>query len=231
MKINDAIIEHAKQCYPRESCGLIVVVKGRKKYIPCRNIAPRQKDFAIHPEDYASAEDAGKIVMIVHSHPNQSPKPSEADLIGCENSKLPWLIVSYPSCEMHEFKPSGYSLPLYGREFNHGTVDCYTFIRDYYKQVLSIDLPYYERNDNWWLGGDNLYIDNMADAGFYEVNDLQEHDVLYMTVASQVPNHGAVYLGDGKIGHHQTNRLSSVDVYGGWYQKITTHILRHKNLL
>ena len=56
----------------------------------------------------------------------------------------------------------------------------------------------------------------------------KKNDVIFMTVGSQVPNHGAVYLGDGKIGHHQVGRLSSIDVYGGWYEKITTHIARHK---
>jgi cell wall-associated NlpC family hydrolase len=48
-----------------------------------------------------------------------------------------------------------------------------------------------------------------------------------MTIGgSKVPNHGAVYLGDGRIGHHQQNRLSSIDIYGGYYQKMTSKILR-----
>ena len=48
-----------------------------------------------------------------------------------------------------------------------------------------------------------------------------------MQVASPVPNHAAVYLGDGLILHHLQGRLSSRDVYGGYWQKITTHILRY----
>ena len=35
-------------------------------------------------------------------------------------------------------------------------------------------------------------------------------------------------LGDGLILHHLQGRLSSRDVYGGYWQKITTHILRHR---
>jgi proteasome lid subunit RPN8/RPN11 len=224
------ISSHAEQAFPSESCGVIVIVKGRKKYIPCRNIA-NQGDFAIHPEDYAGAEDLGKIVMIVHSHPNVSPKPSAADLIGCERSGMPWLIINWPTAKTYEFKPTGYKTPLIGRVFQHGILDCYTFIQDYYDQNLNITLPDFYRPDNWWLSGANLYLDNFESAGFTQVDDLQEHDVILMTVASKVPNHGAIYAGDGKIEHHLVNRLSSRDILGGWYSKISTHYLRHKEFL
>ena len=228
MTIQSDILEHAKQCYPLESCGLIVIVKGRKRYKPCRNIATGMQ-FAIHPEDYADAEDSGIIDTVVHSHPNLSPLPSPADLIGCEQSGLKWLIVSCPNGNTHEFKPTGYLLPLFGRSFEHGTIDCYTFIRDYYKQELSIEIPDYQRQHEWWLKSENLYLDNFKAAGFRQIDELQQHDVILMTVGGQVPNHGAIYLGDNKIGHHQVGRLSSKDVYGGWYAKITTHIVRHKS--
>jgi len=230
-KVMQAISDHAKRDYPRESCGVIIIVKGRKKYIPCRNIAPNGNDFAIHPEDYALAEDAGKVAMIVHSHPNTAPKPSPADLIGCERSNLPWLIINWPTGLTYEFEPTGYKAPLLGRVFQHGVLDCYTFIRDYYDQNLNITLPDFVRGDNWWLGEDDLYLDNFAKAGFSRVDELQEHDVILMTVASSKPNHGAVYVGDSRIEHHQVNRLSSRDVFGGWYQKITTDYLRHNRFL
>ena len=227
MSVENDILKHAEECYPNECCGLIVITKGRKRYKKCRNIATGLQ-FAIHPEDYADAEDLGVIDTIVHSHPNTSPLPSPSDLISCEKLGLKWLIISYPNGNIYEFKPSGYVLPLYGREFQHGTVDCFTFIRDYYMQELGIEMPDYYRADNWWLSGESHYLDRADDAGFYLVDELKKNDVIFMTVGSQVPNHGAIYLGDGKIGHHQVGRLSSIDVYGGWYEKITTHIARHK---
>lgn len=226
MSVIADIQAHALDCYPRESCGVIIVKKGRKKYIPCLNLA-QGNDFLINPVDYARAEDEGAIIKIVHSHPNLSPKPSQADLVGCEKSGLPWLIISVPSLEIYEFEPTGYKTPLMGREFKHGVLDCYTFIRDYYDQVLDIQIPDFDRTDNWWQGGENLYLDGYESAGFVRVDDIQEHDVLLMQVVSPVPNHGAIYVGDNKIQHHQVNRLSSCDVFGGWYRKIHVMTLRH----
>lgn len=226
-----SIRAHAERDYPRESCGLVVVRKGRMRYMPVRNVAERNEHFVMHTQDQADAEDAGEVLLVVHSHPNLPPVPSQADLVGCEASGLPWLIVNWPTGAVHQFAPSGYVAPLYGRVFSHGVLDCYSFIRDYYGQTLGIELPEFERPDEWWLKGQNLYLDGFSAAGFEQVTGQPKtHDVLLMRVASQVPNHGAVYLGDGLVGHHQMGRLSSKDVYGGWYAKVTTHVLRHRSL-
>lgn len=226
------IFAHAAQEYPRECCGLLIVHRGKQQYVPVRNIAEADQDFVMHPEDQARAEDSGEVVMVVHSHPNLPATPSEADKVGCEKSGLPWLIVSWPTGALYRFEPSGYVPPLYGRAFHHGVLDCYTFIQQYYGQELGLVLPDFERPHEWWLNGYNLYLEGFSKAGFSHVQSApREHDVLLMRVASPVPNHGAVYLGDGLIGQHLMGRLSSRDVYGGWFEKITTHVLRHKDLM
>lgn len=244
MILPDAILneirEHAAREYlnrdsrnqARESCGVVVVRKGKHYYVPCRNIASRNEHFVIHPEDLADAEDQGTLAMVVHSHPDIPPTPSAADLVGCESSGLPWLIVNWPVGTTHYFEPSGYLAPLYGRVFVHGVHDCYSFIQDYYKQELTLVLPDFVRSDEWWLKGEDLYLQNFNKAGFTAVaSEMQKHDVVLMQVGSSVPNHGAIVLGDGCIGHHQMGRLSSRDVMGGWYQKIATHVLRHESLM
>jgi hypothetical protein len=51
-----------------------------------------------------------------------------------------------------------------------------------------------------------------------------------MQVNSDVPNHaGQSIWATGSILHHLQGRLSSRDVYGGYWQKITTHTLGHQS--
>lgn len=226
----DAIKNHAAEAMPREACGLVVVRKGKERYVPCRNLAVGADHFHLHHEDYAAAEEAGDVLMIVHSHPNASPRPSQADLVACESSGLPWVIIAWPTGELCEFQPSGYKAPLVGRVFSHGVLDCYSIIRDYYREELAIDIPDFERPDRWWHGDLDLYRDNFRLAGFEIVEDLKIHDVILMQLASPKTNHGAVYLGDDVILHHPMNRLSGREGYGGFWKKITTCIVRHEAL-
>jgi proteasome lid subunit RPN8/RPN11 len=228
-----AIKAHAAECYPRESCGLVQVVRGKERYTPCRNIAAQAEHFLLDPVDYAAAEARGEITAIVHSHCNLPPHPSQADRVGIERSGKPWIIVAWPTGEISETLPSGYRAPLIGREFHHGVLDCYQLIKDYYAETLAIDLPDPVREYEWWLKGQNLYLDNYLAAGFEKVDpaEMRAHDVLLMQVASPVPNHGAVYIGDNQIIQHVMHRLSSRDVYGGWYRKCTVAVLRHRSLM
>jgi proteasome lid subunit RPN8/RPN11 len=225
-------LEHARAEYPREACGLLVIRKGREVYARCRNIGVGTDQFVIHPEDYAAADIQGEIVGVVHSHPGMSPEPSQADRVACEASGLPWHIVGFPSEDWVRIEPTGFVAPLVGREWSHGVLDCYSLVRDWFRSERGVLLPNFARFDDWWKRGENLYLDNFAQVGFEVINSadlrsLQPGDCFLMQVASPVPNHAAVYLGDGLILHHLQGRLSSRDVYGGYWQKVTTHTLRY----
>ncbi|MDR3427935.1 Mov34/MPN/PAD-1 family protein [Silvimonas sp.] len=152
----EAIKAHAIRDYPREACGLVVVIRGRERYVPCANTAPGTDHFRLAPEDYAAAEALGEITTVVHSHPDSNPEPSEADKVGCEASGLPWLIVGVArngagepeTTALASFAPSGYEAPLVGRSFHHGVLDCYSLIRDWYRRERGISLPDFERAGN-----------------------------------------------------------------------------------
>jgi proteasome lid subunit RPN8/RPN11 len=230
--ILDDIRGHVSSVYPEEACGIAIVFKGKLKYVPCNNIAANKtQNFIMDPNSWVYAEDMGTPVLIVHSHPNIPPNPSQADRVSCERSGLPWLIINWPVGNTHYLEPTGYVAPLEGRQFSHGILDCFTIIQDYYKEVLGISLDTPVREENWWSKGHNLYLDNAEAWGFIKVDKPKKHDILLMNIYSNVPNHGAIWVEDGLILHHQTNRLSSKDVYGGYYQKVTTHFFRHKDLL
>lgn len=225
------MLAHAAECKPFESCGLIAVVKGREKYFPCKNLQTGPSHFQIDGKDYADVEDKGVILKIVHSHVYESPDPSQADLIECEKSELPWVIINWPVGTVVEFEPTGYVAPLVGRVFSHGVLDCYTLIRDYYARELNIVIPDFSRPDEWWKTEKDLYRQNFEEAGFVRISEkeLQPHDVILMQLGSDKTNHGAIYLGDSLILHHPMQRLSGRDAYGGYWHKISTHFLRHRS--
>ncbi|CAG9262235.1 C40 family peptidase [Paraburkholderia caribensis] len=238
-KARQAIEQHACGCYPRESCGLIV----SGEYIACHNIADDPlRDFVINPLDYAVAEDLGQVEAVVHSHPEKSPLPSIADVLACEAGRVHrWIIMTIhmrhgelTAGAWHEFGPPEDGTPLIGCEFAHGSTDCYGLVRRYYKAALQIDLPDFVRRHKWWADGQsNLYIDKYAEAGFHDVSDsqyLQVGDVLLMRIASKVPNHAAVYIGDDEILHHMWGQLSRREALPRYRSRVT-HILRHKAII
>ena len=230
------IREHAIAEYPREACGLIAVIKGKERYLPCRNTAESSdKEFILHPEDYAKAEDLGEIMALVHSHPDGVPTPSDADRAQCAASGLPWYILAVnadgETTSICRYEPDAYEAPLVGRQFSHGVLDCYTLIRDYYRRTLQIELPHFDREDDWWHKGGNLYMQHFADAGFKPIRGaMKRHDVVIMQVRSPVPNHAGVYIGNGEILHHMHGRLSTRDVYDGYYQEVTRIVVRHGSI-
>jgi proteasome lid subunit RPN8/RPN11 len=226
------LIKHGQECLPNEACGVVIIFKGKLKYIRCTNLLYGD-DFYLDPEDYAKAESMGEVVGIAHTHVNYESRPSEADITGCNFSKVPWLIYSFLDNTSQTIMPSKFTPPLVGRVWYHGVQDCYTLIMDYYKQELGIILNDYPRQPDWWYRGDNLYSDNFRNEGFEIVTreSIKPHDLILMQNNAAVVNHGGIYLGDNILLHHCTNRLSSRDVYGGYWESITRYIIRHRSLM
>ena len=236
MKLADSIkklaLQHAKDESPKESVGLVHIVKGKEKYFKCNNLAETPDEhFVLDPDSYEKAEKLGEIIAIIHSHPITHHNPSPADIVACEKSGLQWFVVN-PKTELWgSCKPTGYELPYVGRSFFHGVVDCYTLVRDFYKKEFNINLKDYFRKDKWWEKGENMYLDNFKNEGFFEISlkEIEYGCVILMNIESDVPNHAGNYIGDNVVLHHVQGRLSSRDVYGGYYITNTARILKHEN--
>lgn len=230
-KVLGAIMEHALETPSRECCGLITVQRGRLVYQRCRNIASSDQEFEIHPEDFIEAEAIG-IAAVVHSHLHGSPEPSMADLVGCERSGVPWVIVAVQTGATKCIEPAGYKAPLIGRPFVHGILDCFSLARDYYagQGIAVLD---FDREIDWWeKNQDMLTPENFAKAGFSVVTDgsLKAGDgIIMQNGKTPVPNHVGIYLGDGIILHHCGDRLSCRQPYGGYWAKVTRYVVRHQS--
>ncbi|WP_321866765.1 C40 family peptidase [Paraburkholderia tropica] len=239
-----AIAAHAIAEYPRECVGLVVLVQGSETYMPCANwAATPSEQFVLAAKDYASAEDAGEIVALVHSHPGAAATPSAADKAVCEVSGIPvWVIVSVGVQgdgsigveDWFEFGPSNFIAPLIGRQFVHGVHDCYAIVRDWYRLERGVVLPDFERRDAWWDdGASSLYLNNYRRAGFVDVGQgavIEVGDVLLMQIRSKnnVPNHAGIYIGNGQFLHHMYGRLSGRAVWGGMWAQCLRTVLRYE---
>lgn len=237
-KLKNEIVIHCQMEYPKESCGFIVEIAGKDAWVPCENADQDPVNyFTIKPQDYIKATESGKIKAVVHSHTIHPTEFSDTDRKMQKKQGIPWLLVGLYNGEP-EFEwltASKVETPLYGRKYEWAVNDCYSFIRDYYKDVVGIDIPDYERVERFWERGEDLYRRYFSEAGFVEVEsqkDIREHDVLIINLGgTATPSHGAIYVGGNVIAHHLLNRLSCKEVYGRFYQARTVLRLRHKDLV
>jgi proteasome lid subunit RPN8/RPN11 len=232
-QVHADIIQHAIEEAPKESCGLLI----DGTYVRCENLAddPEHR-FMIDPEKVLDARLSGKLQAIIHSHPNGPDGASKIDMEQQAEGEIPWGIVLLPAKAKPELFFWGDTLPqapYEGRVFRHGVADCYALVRDWYRQERGIILPITPRDPEWWSQGQNVIQEHLDMAGyfegFYEVpvdQNLEVGDVLLAKVGAGVINHSGVYLGNGLVLHHLSNRLSRKDVLGPWL-RFVVKAMRH----
>jgi len=231
MSWKDVALAHAKEQDPKESCGLLIEIKGKEKYYPCKNLSNWSNQcFIIDPVDYAKAEDTGKILAVIHSHPVTPPIASQADLISCEDTNLPWHIVNPKTEQWGYNEPSGYKPPLIGRHWVWGVTDCWALVRDWYKQKKGIILKDWERP----ITPEEFIADPMFErcawrTGFRQLRPeekLENGDLLFMSILTSGLNHVAIFI-DGDVLHHLADRISCREPYNEWLLKCTGMRLRY----
>ena len=223
--------KHAEECMPKESCGLLAVIKGKETYWPCKNIAESGFEyFVIDPDDWAECEDTGEIIGIVHSHPYEPPQPSDNDKASCEYLDLPSHIYSVRMKEWCSFEPSGWKAPsLIGRTWIWGKHDCWSLITDYFLEKKQINLKFWPRPKNLKEFANNPYFEKvLTESGFKKVdNDIQINDILLMEGIYDKLNHVALYIGDQTIFHHNIKQLSCREIYDLKYIQATKKVYRY----
>ncbi|WP_421921421.1 NlpC/P60 family protein [Marinobacter salarius] len=201
------IKEKTLEAYPLEAVFLIT--ESGCYEVP--NIAKNPKEtFAVASKDIQKAMSEG-LKAVVHSHPHFEAYPSEADMQTQLNYRIPFGLLATDGENTTEIVWWGDGVPtpdLMKRTFVFGVTDCYSFIRDYYKINLSIDLPEIPRDWDFWKKGKALFEDNTEKAGFVrvpDIKDIQKHDMYFCVYRARVSNHAGIYIGDGQVLHHQTS--------------------------
>ena len=225
--------KHAEECMPQESCGLLALIKGKKTYWPCKNIAESGFEyFVIDPDDWAECEDTGEIIGVVHSHPLEPAIPSDNDKASCEHLGLPWYIYSLLTKDWISFEPSGWKASsLIGRNFVFGVYDCWSIIHDWYKETKNIDLKIWDRPKKIKDFIENpLFEKGLPITGFKKQptdDDIQVGDVLLFQSTSGNLDHVAVYIGDNMILNHNIRRLSCREPFDLSYQQALRGVYRY----
>ena len=225
MNWKEEALVHAKDQDPKESCGLLLNIRGKERYYPCRNLSMTDHQcFIIDPEDYVKADNTGEITAVVHSHPVTPPTPSQADKISCEQSNLPWHIVNPKTEQWGYCEPCGYKPPLLGRPWVWGVTDCWSLVKDWYKEEKNIELKDWDRPTTPEEFILNPLFESCAwRTGFRELRPDEKTmngDALLMSIGSAGLNHVAIFL-DGDVLHHLTDRLSCREPYSQWLLKCT----------
>lgn len=237
--------ERGFACYPNEACGLIYADEDDKPvYVECKNVSDDpHNQFLIDPNEFLEVEKKGKIVGCWHTHCDIPPTASEADKQGCINTNVPWFIGSVYKNEdgamsfkgLKQVMPdNGYVAPLIGRPYTFGVFDCFSLVRDYYKQTFGIEARDVPRRERCWEEEEN-FMESRAPSyfGMVRLPDGTQPivgDVFLIQTGTHGSDHIAVYIGNDRILHQMRNRLSRTDIYGGSYwQEHTISHWRHKS--
>lgn len=197
----ELIRRQAKQAYPHEGVWLVTEQGGTYQV---DNIHEQPADFfMVSAADSLQAMREG-LKAVVHSHCDGYPVPSAEDMTLFDRLRVPCGILETDGTNCTEINWMVNEIqPLEGRPFSHGTADCYSIVRDYYR-LAGVEIADVPRNWLWWESGENLLDELFESRGFFEVpaNQAKEGDVWFAQVRGPVIHHCGILLDNDLILHH-----------------------------
>lgn len=217
-RVLNASRKHAESCFPNEAVG--VVVNGYYKQLTNIHEDPRNH-FKVSPIELIATIGEHKAQAIIHSHAltirdAHLKGPSEADMKTQIHWQIPFgiqLVTQSGAGNIIWWGDGVPVLPYEGRQYVFGVYDCYSIIRDFFKQEFNIYLRDYARADNFWDGANavDLYLAHIESEGFVRIDDnapMKRGDVVLIRARSKVVNHCVIYLGGDQCLHHMSNTIS-----------------------
>lgn len=201
-------IKSAASYFPDEEIGGIILEDGTVEFF--KNISKNKKShYLANLAETSKFED--RVYCTFHTHVGESDHNlSKYDVLISEKTKTPMLVYCPKINNYTFYEPTGLKIPLIGRPFILGILDCVELVKDYYKDCLNIDLPddeyfflrmlsyedmaksSYNKEENL-----NIFIDYYKRMGFRETDDLKRGDILFFAEKNIKPAcHVYVYDGD-----------------------------------
>ena len=200
-----------------EECG-VILVDGTEVEYP--NLSKLSREFILDPQAWVDHGD--KIVGIFHTHPDGEPFLSAADRKCQVKTGLDWVL--YTGGQRKTFKPVPH---LLGRKFIYGTQDCYSLLVDAY-HLTGIHVPSHPRG-SLEADMDEEKILKHIPHSFEKAGDLEDVEVgdIIVTAISGKACHMAIYIGGGRVLHHESNKLSAREFLSdAWFRRVHS-VWRH----
>ena len=194
------------------------------------NTASEDGKFRVSAEDYVLADSISSIEAVYHSHTNKDDSTfSEFDKFNSVSHNVVYILFSMKDNSFTQFDPSLSSFNKYiGRKWEIGKTDCFTLIKDFYKNELNISLNEYHRDENYLSYLEKLFDKHYKREGFQKTNTLRKYDcILFSRREGSPSNHIAVYLGNGLMLHQPSKSFSRVEDYTKRHKLKTNYIIRH----
>tara|TARA_R100000008_G_C3571679_1_gene162567 strand:- start:393 stop:1229 length:837 start_codon:yes stop_codon:yes gene_type:complete len=213
-EIKDKIISHSKREYPNECGGLIL----RSQDEDVELVTLQLKNLSSNPqEEFVIGKEAidlcrNDIEFIYHSHTKGQKSFSVRDKMVSEKLNVPLVLFDHKNNNFDFYHPNGFIAPLIGRTWGDtnscNKIGCFSVVRDYYKKVLNIEMPDYDKIEivkgvnlsesdiTTMLAGtksnkrfsemiesyrsNQSFDEYLKQSDFVEVKDLKENDVIGM---------------------------------------------------
>lgn len=231
--IESEIKKHSLEFPKEEVCGFVL---DNNTIFRARNISSlKNKTFSVYPLDYLAAEEKGKIVAVYHSH-ILTKEFSEFDKVNSTNHNKIYVMYCLKSDSFHIFYPNNYSNKYIGRQFNYKTNNCYTIIKDFYKNELNINIEANipELNEDWYKNNPNLILDEFnKSTQFKSISNWQQnikkYDIIFFNYLNidNSPHHLGMYIDDGIFLHLPRRQYSKMEIFDNFFQSKVFDVIRY----
>ena len=186
------------------------------EFVQCKNLNSFNPNF-FSSNDYGFYKSFldKKIICLFHSHLIDSPAPSQLDIEISNSIGIPSFIFSIKSKNSFLFYPENHcARPLIKRIFIPYFQDCVTFVKDFYKLNLNINLSKIINNWSRRLNDSNQALVELLETFFITVSwlEIQHGDLIVFKPLDFAFFHLAVCCDESHYWHHPADRYPAKEL-------------------